>query len=97
MGFSIPQVSYLQLFDMGRIFEILFFIYLGYLILKNVLGIFVSKPRPQDPYQQAYEQSRRKEGEIHVDHVPEKQKPSTPHAPHSSEDSEYIPFDEVKE
>lgn len=74
-----------------KLIEYFFFFYLAYALLKNVFAMFSGSSRqtqggsaPQDAY-------RKKEGEIHVEHVPDKDRPT-----HEG-DGEYISYTEVKE
>ena len=84
--------------NMFRILEIFFFIWLAYTIMKNIGSWFSSSSSGRNQgtdfnsSQQQYKNT--KEGEIHVEHVPDKKNPS---GTHPTEDAEYIPFDEVKE
>ncbi len=82
---------------MFRILELFFFIYLGYIVLKNISALFSgtsNKSNGPHDYNRG-EFTGRREGEINIEKVPEKDKPIQHHQ--DANDSEYIDFKEIKD
>jgi hypothetical protein len=76
---------------MFRLIELFFFFYLGYVLLKNLVGLFIAPKKPGNFAGQQQNTTYKKEGKIHVDHIPEKKSSS------HEDDGEYIPYKEIKE